>query len=251
MWISKKQYGNKVGKKTLKYKRKTYAKKLAIKKPLKNMYVYKRSGATLRIRHVSGDNGDVWRIEDAVGQLNPLYASGTAWGPESVLGSYQNSFSLNARLGFVENYTDFTNLYDRYKILGVKVTFLYQISEATAGGQQILPTIMYAVDHDDNSPSTFSQMRQKQDMKRHILTANRPYSIYYKPKKMMMVSDTSTSSNSVITSTGWNNCDFPGINHAGLKFYLNNLYSGSSGVASTIQSQLDIQVTYYLGFKDP
>lgn len=251
MWISKKAYGNKVGKKSLKYKRKSYGKKLALKKPLKNMYVYKRSAQALRIRHVSGDNGDVWRIEDAAGQLISNYASGAAWGVESILGSYQNGFSLNGRLNFLENVSDFLSLYDRYKILGIKVTFLYQISEATAGGQQILPTIMYAVDNDDNSPPTFSQMRQKQDMRRKILTGNKPFSIYYKPKKLVSQSDLAGVSSSSITSAGWTNCDYPGVNHAGLKFYINNLYSGAAGVASTIQSQLDVQVTYYLAFKDP
>lgn len=216
-----------------------------------NNYHFKRSGAALRIRHVSGDNGDVWRIEDSAGMLNPLYASGAAWGPESIIGTYQNSFALNSRLTAVEGYTDFTNLYDRYKITGVKATFMYQSDSSAVNSSSVLPTIMYAVDKDDLTPDGFSTFRQKQDMKRKILTANRPFSIYWKPKKQMTVSSLTAEADAISTNVGWNNCAFPGINHLGLKFYCNNLYGGTAGIASTVQTQLDIQITYYLAFKDP
>lgn len=225
--------------------------RVARRLPVRNNYHFKRSGTAIRIRHVSGDNGDVWRIEDSAGMLNPLYASGTAWGAESIIGSYQNSFALNSRLTAVEGYTDFTNLYDRYKITGVKATFMYQSDSSAVNSSSVLPTIMYAVDKDDLTPDGFAAFRQKQDMKRKILTANRPFSIYWKPKKQMTVSSLATDVDAVATNMGWNNCAFPGINHLGLKFYCNNLYSGTAGVASTVQTQLDIQVTYYLAFKDP
>lgn len=224
-----------------------YARRL----PVRNSYHYKRSGAAIRIRHVTGDNGDVWRIEDSAGMLNPLYASGTAWGPESIVGSYQNSFALNSRLNAVEGYTDFTNLYDRYKITGVKATFMYQSDSSAVNSSSVLPTIMYAVDKDDLTPDGFSAFRQKMDMKRKILTANRPFSVYWKPKKQMTVSSLAAEADVISTNVGWNNCAFPGINHLGLKFYCNNLYGGTAGVASTVQTQLDIQITYYMTFKDP
>lgn len=225
----------------------------AVKRSLMNInnYHFKRSGSSLRIRHVSGDNGDVWRIEDSPGVLTSTYASGAAWGVESIIGSYQNSFALNSRLSAVEGYTDFTNLYDRYKITGIKATFIYQSDSSAVNSSSVLPTMMYAVDKDDLTPDSFSQIRQKQDMKRKILTANRPFSVFWRPKKQMTVSSLATEVDAVATNTGWNNCGFPGINHLGLKFYLNNLYGGTAGVASTVQTQLDIQITYYLAFKDP
>lgn len=224
--------------------------KRMMKKPLKNIYIFKRMAQQVQIRHVSGDAGDIWRITDAAGQLNSTYASGASWGTSALVGSYFNGFSLNSRLNFVENPSDFTNLYDRYKIVGVKVTFNNQISEATAGGAQVLPLLTYAVDYDDLNPPSESQMRQKQDVKRKVLTANKPVSIYYKPKKLLTVADLATTSNAVITNVGWNNCDFPGINHGGLKFYLSNLYSGIPATTS-VQAQIDIVVQYYLAFKDP
>ena len=159
------------------------------------------------------------------------------------------------RLNALENAQDFTGLFDRYKLNGVKVTFLNQISEATAGGAQVLPLLTYAVDYDDFSPPTESQMRQKQYVKRKVLTANRPVSIYYKPKRIMPAADPSGVvnaglTNSVVTNAGWTNCDFPQVTHGGLKFYLSNLYGGLPAT-TTVQSQIDIVVQYYFSCKDP
>lgn len=226
------------------------------KAAVKNNYHFKRMTQQIQIRHTSGDNGDVWRITDAGQQLNATYATGTSWGTSVLSGTYLNGFALAARLNSLEAPTDFTNLFDRYKINGVKVTFLNQISDAPAGGQSVLPLLTYATDYDDLNPPTESQMRQKQNVKRKVLHANRPVSIYYKPKRIMSALDpastiNSGTTNSVVTTTGWNNCDFSQVTHCGLKFYLQNLYGGAAGSSSSIQSQIDIVVNYYLTFKDP
>lgn len=222
----------------------------AKKAAVKNNYHFKRMAQVLQVQHISGNGGNVWTINDPASQLNSQYASGAAWGSDILTGTYYSGFALNNRLNFLEDSTDFTRLFDRYKINGVKVTFLNQISEATAGGAQVLPLLTYAIDYDDQGPPTASQMRQKQYVKRKVLTANKPVSIFYKPKKLLTVSDLATTSNSVITNVGWTNCDNPGVNHGGLKFILSNLYGGAPATTS-VQSQIDIVVQYYLSCKDP
>ena len=178
------------------------------KAAVKNNYHFKRMTQQIQIRHLNGDAGNVWRITDGGGQLAPTYADNTAWGTSVLSGTYFNGFAMVNRLNALENAQDFTGLFDRYKLNGVKVTFLNQISEATAGGAQVLPLLTYAVDYDDFSPPTESQMRQKQYVKRKVLTANRPVSIYYKPKRIMPAADPSGVvnaglTNSVVTNAGW------------------------------------------------
>lgn len=227
-----------------------------VHRPLKNLYAFRRFGSTVSIYHASGDPGDVWRIQDTSGTcINPYLASGAVWSAGLLAGTYGNGFSLNFMLSQLQNYTDFTNLFDRYKLTGVKVTFLYQISEATAGGAQVLPTINYGVDYDDNSaPTSLDVMKQKQNTKRKILSANRPFSIFVKPKHINALlgipgaSPTTVLANS--TNVGWLNCEYPSIAHTGLKFWVQDLYSGATAT-TTIQSKLDISIQMYVKTKDP
>lgn len=224
-----------------------------IKRPVKNNYHFKRMTQQIQIRHVNGDPGDVWRITDGGSQLYSTYTTGGVWGSSVLNGTYLNGFALVNRLNCLENASDFTALFDRYKLNGVKVTFLNQISEATAGGAQVLPLLTYAVDYDDLSPPTESQMRQKQNVKRKVLTANRPVSIYFKPKRVMPAADPSSGTgltNSVVTNAGWTNCDYPQVTHGGLKFYLSNLYGGATAT-TTVQAQIDVVVQYYFSCRDP
>lgn len=224
-----------------------------IKRPIRNNYHFKRMAQQIQIRHVAGDSGDYWRITDGGSQLYSTYASGTSWGSSVIVGSYTNGFAMVNRLNCLEAPTDFTNLFDRYKLNGVKVTFLNQVSEATAGGAQVLPLLTYAVDYDDLNPPTESQMRQKQDVKRKVLTANRPVSIYYKPKRIQPAADPSSGTgltNSVVANAGWTNCDYSQVTHGGLKFYLSNLYGGTPAT-TTVQAQIDVVVQYYFSCRDP
>lgn len=241
----------------LKYKSKAYRarRKIKMSKHVKNSYHFKRLTQSIQIYHNNGKAGDIWNINDPAGQLTPLYADNTVWGSSALSGTYTNSFVLSQRLNNLQAPSDFTNLFDRYKLNGCKVTFMYQISEATAGAQQVLPMLSYAVDYDDLSPPTENQMRQKQDVKRKILTANRPYSIYFKPKRLVTVADPAGTVNtglttSMITSQGWINCDYPQVTHLGLKFKLDNLYSGLPATTN-VQAILDVNVSYYFSCKDP
>lgn len=224
-----------------------------VQRPLKNYYAFKRFGSTVSIYHANGDPGDVWRIQDTSGTcITPYIPSGSVWSSGLLSGVYANGFSLNFCMSQAQNYTDFTALFDRYKITGAKVTFLYQISEATAGGQQVLPTINYAVDYDDNEPpKSLDIMKQKQNCRRRILTANRPYSIFVKPHHLNTVLDVGATTSSVLPSrAGWINCSNQSVPHAGLKFWLQDLYSGATATTN-VQAKLDISIQLYLKMKDP
>lgn len=230
---------------------KSKLKKFALTRKPKNLYMFKRLGNVVRIQHRAGAAGDVWNIEDPNTHIvNSIYATGASWGTEAIPGSYQNGFCCNFAINKVVDSSDFTALFDRYKIVGIKAKFMYQINNADAGGQSVLPTIMYYPDYDDNAAPTYGQMRVKQGVKSKVLEANKPFSIFFKPKRLVSVSDGAGNSNSMITNSGWLNSQFAGVNHLGLKFYINNLYGGAPAT-TTVNAQLEVQFTYYLAFKDP
>lgn len=215
------------------------------------VYKFKRAGPEVFIYHQSGDAGNVWQIRDAGSLVNSTFASNTAWTQDLLPGTYYNGFSMSKfKLSQIQQPTDFTNLYDRYKIDKIKVTFLYQHNDSSVGGQGILPTMYYCVDYDDANVPTYAQIRQKQYLRQKILLANKPFSVTFRPKRLVTQSDIDVTSNSMITNVGYTNCDNSTVNHLGLKFYLDHLYSGLPAT-TTVNSMLQIQTTYYMSFKDP
>lgn len=212
-----------------------------------NVYRFKRLVSPVRIYHLPADPQGTWRIEDPGVTMNPAFLSGAAWPAETLTGTNQNQFGVRHALNQVAQATDFTNLYDRYKITGVKVTFLYQVSDAGSTGAGVLPTILYSTDYDDAAAPTYAALRAKQNAKQRILTANRPFSIFYRPKMVTVAQESNgTTFNPSMVTSGYINSSFPQVDHYGLKFSLNNLYS-SVGTAA----QLEIKYVYYLAMKDP
>lgn len=212
------------------------------------VYRFKRMCAPVRIYHNIGDGAAVWRIEDPNVILNPTSLSGAPWAGETLGSTYQNQFGCRHALNQITASSDLSNLFDMYKITGVRATFLYQISEASASGGGVLPTILYAPDFDDSSPPSYNDLRQKQNAKQKILMANKPFSVFYRPKIVGSVqnSNASGTASASISNRGFLDSTFNQVDHYGMKFSLNNLY-GTTAVAS----QFEIQFTYYLTMKGP
>lgn len=153
-------------------------------------------------------------------------------------------------LNDVPSATDFTNLYDRYRINGVKLQITYLSNQSATNGPSSLPVLNYAVDYDDTvAPSTESVMQQKQDLKTKVLIANKPINIYVKnPKVQVPVPNAgAVLENAMVKNAGFINCTYPTIPHCGIKYWLSGLYAGASGNAGCIR----IVPTYYLTLRDP
>lgn len=210
-----------------------------------SVYRFKRLTRELRIAHYSGVAANTFTLEDPAGIVSA--ATNPAWAVESMPNCFQNQFAMVHRLNQLEVPGDFQNLFDRYKITGVKVTFMYQISDASATGGAVLPTILYATDYDDNLPPTYSLMRQKQNIKQRVLMAGKPFSIFYRPRLNGPVTASGvTTSNALIGTKGWVDSSVPNADYYGLKFAINNMYSTTS-----VNAQIEIKCTYYIALKDP
>ena len=218
--------------------------KARVARRVNSVYRFKRLTQVVRLAHFAGAAANTF-VEEDPGNIITAGA-GTTWSPESMPNTYQNTFAAVHRLSQLEVPGDFTSLFDRYKITGVKATFLYQISDAPAGGAAVLPTIMYATDFTDDNPADYSNMRQKQNVRQRILTANRPFSIFYRPKLQGIISANEVQSFGLSGAKGWISTSINNADHYGLKFLVNNMYS-----TTTVNSQLEVRFTYYLSMKDP
>lgn len=241
-------------KKNLTYRKNKIRTKLAIKKPLTNSYVFKRLGQLIRIAHYNNaPTAQQFTIEDAGDQLagwgaGTLVAGKIDFAAESMPSTFQNGASMVFRLSSIPAFTDFVSLFDRYKIVGVKLTFMYQTTDFPAGGAPVAPTMLYAADYDDAAAPAYLSLRTKQNVKQKILTGNKPFSIYLRPKKQIGTSsgDVGAVNASTIDSKSWTNMQDQDVNYFGFKFWLNNVYSTTS-----TNTQLEIRPTYYFAMKDP
>jgi len=170
-------------------------------------------------------------------------------------GLYQFGGVMKFQLDDVINSTDFSQLYDRYKITGAKITFVplcntsYGAVSSTGNSQTgVLPTIITAIDYDDSTaPSSSMELLEKMDAKTYRL--DKPMSIYIRsPKTSSTVNAESGPVSAAIGRSGWLNCANDDVNFRGFKFYVRDMFLPSADNLNTI---VRIHVKYYLSFKDP
>lgn len=164
--------------------------------------------------------------------------------------TYQYGGSIQFRLNAVADYSDLTQLFDRYKITGVKVKMLYQQNIADAQSVGALPVMWYAQDFDDSLvPTSSTDVQVKQYAKTRILNGNREFSLFIRPRiSKSLVSADTTSAGASSEKPCYVDCAYPQVPHYGLKFWVDGWHAGSPSQA--IAQALRIQTTYYLKLKD-
>lgn len=183
----------------------------------------------------------------------PLWSSNNCLSVPVVLsddfGTWQTGLGMNFNLNEVQQVTDFTALFDRYKIVGVKLKFLFQNNQGgyPGGTRAPLPLITYAYDADDQtSPTAKSLVQVKQYAKERVLNGNTSFSLYYKPRVARMVFQGLTSTSYESAKAPWLDCSNPSVPHYGLKLWINNWFSDHQ----TSSFKLTISPTYYIAMKD-
>lgn len=153
--------------------------------------------------------------------------------------------SITFMLSDLPNYTDFTNLFDFYKIKGVKLKLIpCQTSALTSSGTNYnLPRISYFWDYNDNAvPTTQNEMLERDNVRtvmgnRIIKTFARPC-----PQEPVFVNNLVTGYEQG-SRNKWLNITNNNIPHYGFKIW----YDGDS---STIIQTYKIFATYYIALKD-
>lgn len=175
------------------------------------------------------NQGTVYRFKRAL-KIDQFSTSNVA----AVGKSYQ--FSLSQ----LPNYSEFTNLYDSYKLCGVKLKMIPRLTDAgvstTANSHNTSP-VHHVIDYDDASTTndilTLMQY-QNYKMTRGLSMVQR----YFKPKMAELVYN--GVSNGYSSARRWINCSNPEVPHYSFKCAIE---------ATAVALQYDVYATYYVSFK--
>lgn len=135
-----------------------------------------------------------------------------------LLRTYQ--FSLNS----VTASTDFTNLFDMYKITFVQVKFFLVIDpSAQAAAVARYPRMWWTRDYDDANTLSINQIRERSKCGTALLTPAKPITINVRPAIATEVFRTALSSGYAPKWRQWIDCDQPDVSHYGLKIAIDDL----------------------------
>lgn len=149
---------------------------------------------------------------------------------------------------------EFRNMFDKYKILGIKLKILYQHNVSDVQGASILPILRYAYCDAENDLDSLDQIKQRGTVRSIVLNQNKPQSIYIKNPKAFVDTDGLTTTNPPVSTTNrglngnqWLSTEFGSDTlHGGLKAFLSNFYTTGS---ATHMHQITIEPTYYIACK--
>lgn len=164
------------------------------------------------------------------------------------------------KLSDVPYYTEMTALYDQYKISRVKVAFMggptpvmQTIQSNNPEGQATwlanMPYMWAAIDYTDGVLPTEDQMKQYGNVK--TWRVDRYKSFYFKPTtELVGYNDQAQNQPAVVTSNRWISCSQTGIQHYGLKFFIEPFTTTHYGPDNQALYYLRVCVTYYMKFKN-
>lgn len=223
-------------------KRRLYRRrKLYIKKTIPSRsHIFKRYGNEVVI---STDSSGI----PVITQTNSSWTLGNTNSSGYLSGAVNFGISGEFAIKDVRDASDFTQLFDRYKIVGVKLKFLYQQNSVPVGGLTSFPVINYAFDADDsNTPTGIDQLQAKGYNHEKVLNANSNFSYYIKPRVSKMLYSQSLSGVGGYSSEKacWIDCQSSSVPHYGFKAWIKDWYTLSSNQVLTIQP------VFYLAMKD-
>lgn len=141
-------------------------------------------------------------------------------------------------------YTEFTNLYDQFRILGVRLQMKLNVSpDAQTASTSNYPVLYYVRDYDDNTaPTTTSEINQYANLKKKVLRPNSFVNIYLKPAVLVQTYETSVATGYSPKWKQWIDCTDSATQYFAMKYYIDGLWS---------RYEVDVHSTYYLQFRNP
>jgi len=165
----------------------------------------------------------------------------------SANGASDTVSNLNFKLDDLPGYTDFTNMFQKYKISGVKVMLFPKYIETT-GSDVVQNTRLFTatVKDADANITTLDAIRQQQDCRVHYST-KRVITHYIKAPAFAQVINTTMDASANLTtrpSTGYLDREHSDIRHYGL-------YMGIEGDAASQIQYYRREAVFYLSMRDP
>lgn len=145
---------------------------------------------------------------------------------------------LQFKLSDLDDYSDFTNLFDQYRINAVKISFVPNFSNSAleyAANSAGLHSIHTVIDHNDNTdPNDVLELMQYDNYRRKRI--DRVMTRYF---KVNTLADTKPSGLSAEWKK-WISTSSTDVAYYGLKYWIDALES------STVTAVFDVFVTYYI-----
>lgn len=171
---------------------------------------------------------------------------------ESLLlnGQIWSSRSYTFKLSDLVSYSEFTNLFDQYKIEKVKLQFFPRFSEniivgaVGTGVSHQTNSILWNCNSEDGSQRLFSESDALQAMSAKMRIANDPFTVWCKPK-FQVEAATNLAIAAAKPTIGFLDTDNYGVVHYG-----NEIAGYSPAAQAGQQSEWKCYATYYLALKD-
>lgn len=174
-------------------------------------------------------------------QTSPVYRYKKTVNVQSITsgtGGTSRAYSFN--LNDIPNISTYCDIYDFYKITGVKVLFCPRQTETQ--GQTYLGMFHYVVDYNDNNSVESAQEIMSRQGARMRYMVGRPFSIFIKPRIATMAYESGASTGYYATLPKWMNTNDNTVPHYGLKVFLTEPSVGTT---------TDVYLTYYVKFRGP
>lgn len=165
--------------------------------------------------------------------------------------------SFNFKLTDLPNYTEFTNLYDQYRINKVVLKLFpsQNVNQFHAYADPLFPVnyltlpVMSVIDYNDGQPLAEQDLQQYTHCKYHKFP--NAVSITLTPACQGIVSRDDTTSNIISGQPlfkKWLSCDQATIEHFGVKMFIPNVGAGGSSTNNTVR--FSVKACYYISCKN-
>lgn len=162
-------------------------------------------------------------------------------------GRYTGNFRFS--LDDLPNYLDFANLFNQYKITGVKLKFIPVAgTESTVAAPglsvpQLNPLAICITRGALNLAPTFSQMMQQQDVK--VMSSNRPFTLWVSKPQAYAPADSITQA---VMINPWIDAGVTqAVHHYGVQY----CFESNTGSGTTTSVAYRVFATYYIKCKAP
>lgn len=154
-------------------------------------------------------------------------------------------------LGGLPNFTDFTSLFDAYRITGIKEKFIFDRTDSTAGTaglNTLMPIMTSVVDYDDAAPyASENSYLQYENIKTQRL--DKPFKRFFRPRIAQSAYAGGAFSGYVEGNRKlWLDAASTTIEYYGHKYMIDGSMSG--GVGANVIGRMKRYITVYLECKN-
>jgi hypothetical protein len=189
-------------------------------------------------------NGEtVWQLR----QGKPVSFTRYVNNGELSIGAVDQGYSTVFALNFVPGVTDFSALFDQYRIDRVEYVFEMDIADGSLNSTTKWPRIIVAPDFNNQAaPITENDVLVYEQSKQYqFSTSERRFSVVLKPMVAASIYRTGISNGYEMKPSGWLDMATTDVPHYGVRFWVNNHNSTNFG-----SSRIRTYTRYWMSFRN-